>query len=357
VALVAADLLAFGWGLAPGTDPSVYRAPVDTASFLQGQPAGRPLATLAAPVSGAPAQGRDAEPMQRPIQQAGPPGRLLVTPAYREATYDRYVSLQAFGPDDPAYLRGLRQSLLPNLPAIHHLPAVGNYDPLTVGTYQDLYDLLAETPLDQAQPLLDLLGARYLLSDKELAWPQIYQAAPSPGTTAPKIYLNETALPAAYVVHRARVVEDADARLAALLDPGFDPRAEVLLNQPPPVPTSSNLPAADEPPPAVLRRGPDQVIIDVTMSQPGYLVLTDTHYPGWQATVDGAPAEILAANHAFRAVQLAAGEHVVEFRYAPLSFRWGAWITLGAILLLAGLVVATRWPTRGSRSGADRGKV
>ncbi|MGD8627140.1 MAG: hypothetical protein PVJ34_21575, partial [Anaerolineae bacterium] len=35
VALVAADLLAFGWGLAPGTDPSVYRAPVDTADFLQ----------------------------------------------------------------------------------------------------------------------------------------------------------------------------------------------------------------------------------------------------------------------------------------------------------------------------------
>ncbi|MGD8627307.1 MAG: YfhO family protein, partial [Anaerolineae bacterium] len=134
-------------------------------------------------------------------------------------------------------------------------------------------------------------------------------------------------------------------------------RVEVLLSRPPPMPIDPASPAADERPPAVLRRGPDQVIIDVTMSQPGYLVLTDTHYPGWQATVDGAPAEILVANHAFRAVHLAAGEHVVEFIYAPISFRWGAWITLGAILLLAGLVVATRWPTRGSRSGADRGKV
>jgi uncharacterized membrane protein YfhO len=74
------------------------------------------------------------------------------------------------------------------------------------------------------------------------------------------------------------------------------------------------------------------------MSQPGYLVLTDTHYPGWQATVDGAPAEILVANHAFRAVVLGAGQHIVEFIYRPLSFRLGAWLTLAATLLLVGMV-------------------
>jgi hypothetical protein len=322
-ALVATDLLAFGWGLAPGTDPVVYRRLVDTAEVLQEQP----------------------------------PGRLLVAPDYREAIYDRYVSLQAFGPDDTAYLHGLRQSLLPNLPAIHHLPAVGNYDPLTVGAYQDLYDLLASTPLQEAQPLLDLLGVRYLLSGDELALPQIYEATAPEDTAAPKIYLNETALPSAYVVHQARIVEDGGERLTALLDPEFDPRVEVLLSRSPPVNINPDLPRADESPPDVLRRGPDQLIIDVAMSRPGYLVLTETHYPGWRATVDGESAEILVANHALRAVQLAAGEHVVEFEYAPLSFRWGAWITLGAILLLAGLVAAARLRTRGSRPDAGRGKA
>jgi hypothetical protein len=273
---------------------------------------------------------------------------LLVAPAYREATYDRYVSLQAFGPDDPAYLQGLRQSLLPNQPAIHHLRAVGNYDPLTVGAYQDLYDLLAGTSLEAAQPLLDLLGARYLLSDEELAWPQVYEAAPLESAPAPKIYVNESALPDAYVVPQARVVQDASARLATLLDPGFDPHAEVLLSQPPRASLDADPPVADGQAPTVLRRGPDQVIIEVTMSQPGYLVLTDTYYPGWQATVDGAPAEILVANHAFRAVQLPAGAHVVAFRYAPLSFRWGAWLTLGGLLLLIGLVAAA-WVRRPGR--------
>ena len=74
------------------------------------------------------------------------------------------------------------------------------------------------------------------------------------------------------------------------------------------------------------------------MSQPGYLVLTDTYYPGWQATVDGTPVEILPANHAFRAVPLDSGEHRVVFEYDPLSFRLGAWITVGAWLLVMVMV-------------------
>ena len=70
------------------------------------------------------------------------------------------------------------------------------------------------------------------------------------------------------------------------------------------------------------------------MIQPGYLVLTDTYYPGWQATVDEEPAQILAADHAFRAVALGPGEHMVIFEYTPLSFRIGAWTSLAAALLL-----------------------
>ena len=91
--------------------------------------------------------------------------------------------------------------------------------------------------------------------------------------------------------------------------------------------------------PSVLREGQDRVIIDVAMMQPGYLVLTDTHYPGWQATVDGQPVEILEANHAFRAVQLDRGEHSIVFTYEPLSFRLGAWITLVALVVLAAIPI------------------
>jgi hypothetical protein len=300
VTLVAADLLAFGWALAPGADPAVYASPTASAKFLQSQP----------------------------------PGRVFVDPCYAQEVYDQYVSLNAFGPADAAHLQGLQESLIPNLNATHHLPGVGNYDPLTVGAYRDLWDRLEgekdnRPSFDEMRPLLNLFGARYIIANDELPLPLVYDGGPL-------IYRNDEALPEAFVVHRARVVEDPRTRLEALLDPGWDPRSEVVLSAPaaslPLAPGSERTAEAEV---SILREGANRVIIGVTTPQDGFMVLTDTHYPGWQATVDGQPVEILSANHAFRAIELEAGEHMVVVEYAPLTFRLGGWITVAAVLLLA----------------------
>jgi uncharacterized membrane protein YfhO len=72
------------------------------------------------------------------------------------------------------------------------------------------------------------------------------------------------------------------------------------------------------------------------------LVLTDGYYPGWTVTVDGAAKKLLRANYFFRAVELPAGSHAVEFVYAPASFKLGALISaLTALLLLTGTVMSS----------------
>ncbi len=312
IVLVSADLLAFGLGLVPGTDLTVYRAPVVTAEFLQAQP----------------------------------PGRVMLITAYAQRTYDQYVSLNAFGSSEPDYLQGLRESFLPNLSAAHHLPAVGNYDPLTIGPYRDLWEQIkgaedAPPGFDEVQPLLNLLGGRYVISDEDLPLPRIYDAGPT-------IYCNDAALPEAIVVPQAQVVADPSARMELLQDPDFDPLVEVLLSQAPSPPVLSGSQDGGQGGTATVSRpGPDQVRIEVDMERAGYLVLADTYYPGWRARVDGQPAEILQANHAFRAVALDAGQHLVVFEYDPLSFRLGAWITVGAALLLAAVLVVG-WSQRGA---------
>ncbi|MCK4831949.1 MAG: hypothetical protein KAS81_04240 [Anaerolineales bacterium] len=71
----------------------------------------------------------------------------------------------------------------------------------------------------------------------------------------------------------------------------------------------------------------------VTATGPGLLVLSEVFHPGWQATVDGEPAEIVEANAVLRGVYLGegGGTHRVEMVYRP----WA--VTAGAILSLAAL--------------------
>lgn len=89
--------------------------------------------------------------------------------------------------------------------------------------------------------------------------------------------------------------------------------------------------------------------LEAELDRPGLLVLGDTWYPGWQATVDGKETKIYPANYVMRAVVLPAGKHRVEFRYRPGSFRTGVLITLAALALGAGLLV---WDRRNSRQSA-----
>ncbi len=153
-----------------------------------------------------------------------------------------------------------------------------------------------------------------------------------------RIYENTDALPRAYLVHHAEVVADRHAAMERLRRPGFDFRTSVLLEEAPATP----LPGEPVPfePAEVLEYRSNRVCLQATTEAPALLVLTDTFYPGWKASVDGRPTKIYAANAAFRAVEVPAGVHRIEFSYEPWAFRLGAGISL---LALAGMLVYWRW--------------
>jgi hypothetical protein len=187
--------------------------------------------------------------------------------------------------------------------------------------------------------LYDLLGVRYVLGSKQVAldWEKFDLAFDGDPTV--NVYRNETALPRAFVVHRAVVASDHEDAWARIHEPGFEPATQVILEGGQPLDVQSEEQAVVR----VVHYEPDTLAIDVDNPAEGYLLLSDPFYPGWQAQVDGEPATILRADYAFRAVAVQAGTHRVTMTFQPRSWQVGLGISvLTALILLAlsGLAVA-----------------
>jgi len=90
---------------------------------------------------------------------------------------------------------------------------------------------------------------------------------------------------------------------------------------------------------------PEEVRITAEADEPGYVVLADAWYPGWQATVNGEAVPIRRADYLFRAVEVPAGRSEIRFVYRPRSLAWGALVSAAAAV--AFLVVAWRGVRRG----------
>jgi len=186
----------------------------------------------------------------------------------------------------------------------------------------------------KATPLFHLQNVKYLIADDAVDIPSdTFELAASQGRF--RVWRNLRCLPRALWVPRAETVIDRKQLLARMRTEPFDPRAVVLLEESLSVLTNGTTPATGEA--QVAEYTPTRVRVRVRADSPGWLLLADNWYPGWQATVDGRPAKLYRANWVLRAVFVPAGLHEVEFQFAPATFRAGLGITLAT---LAGLAVA-----------------
>jgi hypothetical protein len=156
------------------------------------------------------------------------------------------------------------------------------------------------------------------------------------------LYENRDVMPRAFAVPSHISVDGIDATLDLMRSDSFDPVSSVAIQQGSDKATPL---AADETPAGeewaatvdVVDYKPNQAVINAELSRPGWLVLSDTYYPGWEAAVNGSPTPIFQANGCVRAVPLDAGQSEVVLRYGPRPLYIGALISVVSVALLVGV--------------------
>ncbi|MFN0111596.1 MAG: YfhO family protein [Blastocatellia bacterium] len=93
----------------------------------------------------------------------------------------------------------------------------------------------------------------------------------------------------------------------------------------------------------VTRYSPNRIELQANNSQPGFLVLSEIYFRGWEVWVDGKRSSVDRVNFTLRGVELSPGNHKVEFVFRAPSFRTGAvYSAIGLLLLGVGGIVSYR---------------
>ncbi len=187
-------------------------------------------------------------------------------------------------------------------------------------------------------PILDLLGARYVLAEPVVA--------ALPGLTLVhrsdlSVFENPDVLPRAFLAGEVRVIPDPRQLLAALARP--ERPLDLCAFSEVPLPDWPGDAGADGGPPGsarVAEHAAERVRVAVEPARDALLVLADAYYPGWKAFVDGAERPIHRVDHVLRGVVVHPGDREVVFEYRPDSFRLGAALSLAALVVTAGTAAA-----------------
>ena len=240
----------------------------------------------------------------------------------------------------------------------HRLPCIEGVQPNAPARFLDVFwslqseelyeqmkhGLLRPYAIFSFQTPLRMLNLRYVVTYASFPKPPI--GGLSTVYEDPQIRIDELpdSWPRAWLVHQYAVKRESMNVL--LLLSRFDYKKMALFEKDPGCAVEE--PPAVEPIPEIRRYEPARVEIEVQAAAPALLVLSDLFYPGWEATLDGRPAEILRANYLMRAVAIPEGAHEVRFLYRPASFRAGVAVSAAGCLGIASLIFS-HWRTRRRR--------
>ena len=202
------------------------------------------------------------------------------------------------------------------------------------GEMQGLYKAVADAGGDMEQldpsafPVLNMLNTRYFIFPLQ------------GGQTVP--LANPFALGNAWFVDEVDYVNNANEEIEAIH--GLNPTEKAIVEKKFESVVQS-LPSDSAATIELVAYEPNYLKYEVSSDKGGTVVFSEIYYPGWKSTIDGQEVAHGRANYILRAMNVPAGQHVVEFRFDPTSLHVTeniAFVALGLLALLAIVVVVLK---------------
>lgn len=219
--------------------------------------------------------------------------------------------------------------------------SIGGYHGAKLKRYQDLYDSCVTKEftsfISEAQqgrfdfskyPVLNMLNTKYMLY----------------GQNRENVITNLEANGAAWFVQELITVNSANEEIQKTC--GIDSKTQAVIDIS--KFTISGLTPDSSAAIRLIENTPNRMIYESTSTTNGLAVFSEIYYPiGWSATIDGNEATIIRANYVLRALEIPAGKHTIEFKFAPKSFTAGNTITtVSSWLVLLILLGSIGWSWR-----------
>ena len=257
-------------------------------------------------------------------------------PALPKSVFYPKVPLIAAIPRD-ARMAGIGSALIPNNAALYELEDARGYNAMTNRRLSETYPLWSVYQRawfnridDLSRPFLSFLNVRYALALVDAGVPEGWRVrAEDRGT---RLLENTRVLPRAFVPPRVRYVrENAMSEMQSATDFAQTAWIEAAAYAPH---DASNGPGV-----TTIKRVGLAYELEATMERAGWIVISETAWPGWRAYVDGNRTRTHLANHAFLGVHVPAGRHRVRLVYLPESFTRGRVISGVTLLIVIALAV------------------
>lgn len=214
--------------------------------------------------------------------------------------------------------------------------SIGGYHGAKLRRYQEVID--NQFSKNMNVKVLNMLNVKYFI------------APPQEQGADVQIQRNVAALGNAWFIDTLKVVENADAEMAALR--GFEPATTAIMNKEfSPMVKGWQMGHDSTSTIKLVEYKPDYLKYQVDAKKAEFAVFSEIYYPKyWNVTIDGQKAENYRVNYILRAMIVPQGKHVVEFKFVPEAWftarkvsMWGSILVALLILLYIGYYVKTNY--------------